>query len=216
MRNLHMHVCCCVIHSGSLLGLDRMAYFWENAAFLCVLSTLQAVSLPWQIDCKGEMLIFSVCGPLSRQSSLTRQIGCKRESVEFIMVCSLGVSLDRYIYWLWVDCKHSRSAVCLPAGSWGTPEMHGLIEMPSFPDADTLAGYVFRATSQHLETLPGQSVCLSGSISLCQCRGSSQWGWLFYWLVGEALTFPPCSFVYAATHCLPSSPQVYHCRYMML
>ena len=40
----------------------------ENTAYLCLLSTLQAVSLTWWTDCKWKMLILSVYSPLSRQS----------------------------------------------------------------------------------------------------------------------------------------------------
>ena len=55
------------------------------------------------------------------------------------------------------ECKGSRSAACLPAGSWGIIEMHGLVETQGCPDADVLAGCIFQGLilSQHLGTLPG-------------------------------------------------------------
>ena len=43
------------------------------------------------------------------------------------------------------NCKHSMSAACLPAGSWETFEMHGLVETHGCLNAVILAGSVFWA-----------------------------------------------------------------------
>ena len=69
---------------------------------------------------KGEMVLFFVYCPLPRQSPWLGISTVRGESVEFFMVFTPAIPWTSKIGWPVVDCKHSRSAVCLPAGFWGT------------------------------------------------------------------------------------------------
>ena len=148
--------------------LDGMAYQGLNVAFLCVLSTLQAVSCAWQIGW-GENVDFLSLWSTLQAVSLIRQIGCDGESVEFLMVCLLAVSWTRWNGWLQNDCKHSKLVACLPAGSTENHDMHGPVETCGCPDADVLAavfsGFIFLSTLED-SSRAVQSASLGQSLSM--------------------------------------------------
>ena len=184
--------------------LDRIAFQEENATFpLCIVHSPD--SLPSLTDWLWGVNADFLClwSPL-QAVPLTRQIGCEVESVEFLMVFSSSVSLARWICWQDDDCKDTGSAAWFPAGSWGTLEMHSLVEIQGCPDTDVLAvsvlsGLIF---SQHLGNPPWQH-SLFLWFSLCQCTGLSWPGYLFSWLAGD--THFLHALEYTVIHCFPSS-----------
>ena len=163
-----------------------------NTAFIHVLSTLQAVSFTGQTGCKGELLNFLWFG-LWQSLRLNRSAGHGGH------------------------CKHSRLAACLPAGSWGTIEMHSLVDVQMCPCITYLmAVFSELILSQHFGTPPGRYILLNFIGLSLSMQGSCWSDWLFYCLRGKALTFSLISLVWMVIDCFPSSSLVYHGHHLIL
>ena len=191
--------------------------------FFCLWSTLHAVSWARQNGCKEEMLIFYwplskqspgidqftmggtvdfLYGPLSTQSPGLNTLAVRGE-LEFRMVHSASL-LDYRDCLAGDDCKHNRPATCLPTGSWGILEMHGLVETWAYCDADILSGCLFRVDLLSTPWTPGQcSLLLWVGLSFSAWHCSDQAGC-------------GCSLVYTVTYCFPFSTGVYLCHHVVL
>ena len=116
-----------------------------------------------------------------------------------------------------IDISSEPGGVSSPAVCFSQSVVHSASSLLDLTDWLWVGKCVFRANSvstlEDISTwgLLQVSVVYSPGWPLWQCRESSWQGWLFFWLVREALTFPVgklwlslCSFVYMVIHCFPS------------
>ena len=185
--------------------------------FAVMLSALQQSPRVDRMAYQGGMLLFSVYHPLSRESPCYDGFTVRGEMPIFYN------PLSRQPPWLdrlaargaTVDCNCCSSAVCLPAGSWGALEMHGLVKTWGAQMLMYFWAGFFRVDSLSIPVAfprAVQSASVSQSLSVSTRDHSDQAGCSTDWL-GKLLLSPFLNYTWPLLH---SSTQVYHCHHVIL